>query len=55
MTVAELKEQLEKFPDGAYVAVAHELIGNFQYISKIEWQSRYNMPDGVVVLHELPY
>lgn len=55
MTVAELKEQLEKLPDGAWVAVAHELIGDFEYINRIEWQNRYNLPDGVVVLHELPY
>ena len=60
MTVSELIEQLKGLPDDARVVVVHELIGDYQYITRVEWQKNYhlmelNNSNGVVVLHECLY
>lgn len=55
MTVQELKQLLEQFPEDALVMVEHQLIGNENYIRSVTYKKDdYRNPgNGVVRLGEI--
>lgn len=55
MTVQELKEALEKFPDDALVMIKHQLVGNQLYLESVTYDKDdyRNRKNGVVWLCEI--
>ena len=55
MTVRELKEILDEFPEDALVMVKHELIGDEHYVEDVTYKERdyHDETHGVVWIREM--